>query len=443
MAASYAISECTVVRDGIDQPRMHDIDTYSARGGYAALRRCVETLAPEAVIDQVEASGLTGRGGADFPTGMKWRTVARSPGVGYVVVNGKESEPGAFKDRELMEQLPHRVLEGALIAAHAVGADEVVFFIRGAYRLAYRRIAEAVAQAEQAGLIGELVKAHVHLHRSPEAYICGEETALIEALEGRRPMPRGKPPYPAVQGFQGRPTLVNNVETLANVPAIIARGPEWYRGLGTPEAPGTRVFSVSGHVARPGTYECELGVPLSGLLQLAGGVRPGHTLKGVIPGGTSTPILLPRHVNVPLAPKSLKEAGSLLGTASVIVYDETVCMVDVAANLSQFYRDESCGKCTPCRDGTEMLLQLLTRIEAGEGQPDDLELLNRICEYVPAGSICGLGVAAVVPAVAMLRHFRAEVEEHFRLGRCPIPRRFEVAGQCFPVVPPEPSDAAP
>jgi NADH-quinone oxidoreductase subunit F len=228
---------------------------------------------------------------------------------------------------------------------------------------------------------------------------------------------------------------VNNVETLANVPAIVGRGAEWYRGLGTEDAPGTRVFCVSGLVQRPGVYECEVGVPLSGLLELAGGLRPGRTLKAVIPGGTSTPLLTPDRVHTPLSPQALQAAGSMLGTASVIVYDETVCMVDMAANLSQFYRDESCGKCTPCRDGTAMLFDLLTRIEHGEGHPDDMERLARICDYTPTGSVCGLGVGAVVPVISAMKHFRFEFEAHLRLGRCPIPRQFEVNGLCFPVVP--------
>jgi len=437
MTGTGTVTECRVVRDGIDVPDIHRFETYAARGGYETLRKCLAAGRPEEVIETVTASGLTGRGGANFPTGLKWRTVRDSPGTAYVVVNGKESEPGAFKDREMMEKLPHRVLEGALIAAHAVGADEVVFFIRGAFKKAYRRIAQAVEEAEAAGIIGDGL--HVHLHKSPEAYICGEETALIEALEGRRPMPRGKPPYPAVKGFKGRPTLVNNVETLANVPGIVGRGAEWYRGLGTPEAPGTRVFCVSGLVRRPGVYECEVGIPLSGLLELAGGVREGHTLKAVIPGGTSTPLLTPDQVHVALSPKALQAAGSMLGTASVIVYDETVCMVDMAANLSQFYRDESCGKCTPCRDGTQMLYALLTRIEHGGGEPDDLDRLMRICDYTPTGSVCGLGVGAVVPVISALKHFRGEFEAHLKLGRCPLPRRFEVNGLCFPVVPPTPS----
>jgi NADH-quinone oxidoreductase subunit F len=436
MSGTTTTTECRVVRDGIDVPDMHRFDTYVAQGGYEALRHAVRSLAPKAVIDMIDASGLTGRGGANFPTGRKWHTVSDSPGVAYVVVNGKESEPGAFKDRELMEQLPHRVLEGALIAAHAVGADEVILFIRSRYGLAFRRMAEAVREAEAADIIGKLLRVHVHVHESPEAYICGEETALIEALEGHRPMPRSKPPYPAVSGLNGRPTLVNNVETLANVPVIVSKGPDWYRGLGMPDAPGTRVFSVSGLVQKPGTYECELGVPLDGLIELAGGLRPGRSLKAVIPGGTSTPLLKPGSAHVAMAPKPLQEAGSMLGTASVIVYDDTVCMVDVAANLSQFYRDESCGKCTPCRDGTELLFQVLRRIEEGRGSPADLDTVRRIADYVPAGSICGLGVGAVVPAVTMLRHFLPEVEEHFRLGACPIPRQFEVGGVCFPVFDP-------
>jgi len=434
MSGTRTVTELRVVRAGVDIPDIHRLDVYAANGGYESLKRAVKSIAPDKVIEMVGASGLTGRGGADFPAGRKWRTVADSPGVPYVVINGKESEPGAFKDKEMMEQMPHRLLEGALIAAHAVGADEVIFFIREGYPLACERVDAAIHEAEAAGLIGDLIQVHAHVHPSPEAYICGEETALIEALEGNRPMPRGKPPYPAVSGFNGRPTMVNNVETLCNIPIIVEHGPEWYKGLGVPGASGTRLFSVSGHIEKPGTYECELGVPLSGLIELAGGMRPGRSLKAFIPGGTSTPILPAKYVDVAMDPISLKKAGSALGTASVILYDDTVCMVDAVTNLVQFYRDESCGKCTPCRDGTELLYQLLSRIEKGQGTGADIGRIRRICDYVPVGSVCGLGVAAPVPAVSAMRHFMSEFDEHIRLGYCPIRPQFEVGGQCFPVL---------
>jgi NADH-quinone oxidoreductase subunit F len=434
MSGTRTVTELRVVRDGVDIPDIHRLDVYTANGGYESLKRAVKSIAPDKVIEMVGASGLTGRGGADFPTGRKWRTVADSAGVPYVVCNGKESEPGAFKDKEMMEQMPHRLLEGALIAAHAVAADEVIFFIREGYPLACERVEAAIREAEAAGIIGDLIKVHAHVHVSPEAYICGEETALIEALEGNRPMPRGKPPYPAVSGFNSRPTMVNNVETLCNIPIIVEHGPEWFMALGVPGASGTRLFSMSGHIEKPGTYECELGVPMSGLIELAGGLRPGHSLKAFIPGGTSTPILPPAHVNVAMDPASLKKAGSLLGTASVIIYDDTVCMVDAVANLVQFYRDESCGKCTPCRDGTELLYQLLIRIERGEGTGADIGLIRRISDYIPVGSVCGLGVAAPVPAVSAMRHFMSEFDEHIRLGYCPVRPQYEVRGQAFPVL---------
>jgi len=436
MSVTRTVSELRVVRDGVEIPDIHRLEVYVANGGYESLKRAVKSIPPDRIIEMVGESGLTGRGGADFPTGRKWRTVADAPGVPYVVCNGKESEPGAFKDKEMMEQMPHRLLEGALIAAHAVGADEVIFFIREGYPKACERVEAAIQEAEAAGIIGDLIKVHAHVHPSPEAYICGEETALIEALEGHRPMPRGKPPYPAVKGFNGRPTMVNNVETLCNIPIIVEHGAEWYKGLGVPGASGTRLFSVSGHVEKPGTYECELGVPLPGLIELAGGMKAGRSLKAFIPGGTSTPILTAKDVGVHMDPASLKKAGSLLGTASVIIYDDTVCMVDAAANLVQFYRDESCGKCTPCRDGTELLYQLLVRMEKGEGTGADVGRIRRICDYVPVGSVCGLGVAAPVPAVSAMHHFMHEFEEHIRLGYCPTRPQFEVGGQCFPVLHP-------
>jgi len=277
------------------------------------------------------------------------------------------------------------------------------------------------------------------VHASAGAYICGEETALIEALEDNRPTPRGKPPYPAEAGFLGRPTLVNNVETLANIPAILTRGAAWFRTLGTPGAPGTRVFSVSGLVARPGNYECELGVPLLGLVDdLGGGVREGHRLKAVIPGGTSTFVLPAGRADVRMTPDDLKAAGSDLGTASVIVYDDTVCMVDAAMNMARFYRDQSCGKCTPCRDGTELMFEALVRIEEGRGRRSDIEGLMTLCDYTPRESLCALGAGAVAPVLSTLTHFRDEYDAHVAEGRCPIRRTFEVDGECFPVLDPRP-----
>jgi NADH-quinone oxidoreductase subunit F len=435
MPEAGTVTEHRVVREGIERPGIHTLGTYTYHGGYEALKLAAGYLAPDEVIRMVADSGLTGRGGANFPTGRKWTTVRDAPGTPVVVVNGDESEPGSFKDRELMEVLPHRILEGALVAARAVGADEVIFFIRGQYDLARARIAAAVDEAERAGILGGLAHVTVRLHRSAGAYICGEETALIEALEDRRPMPRGKPPYPAVSGFLGRPTLVNNVETFAAVPAILTRGPAWYRSLGTPDAPGTRVFSVSGLVNRPGNYECELGVPLLGLINdLAGGVRDGHTLKAVVPGGTSTPVMPAAHADVRMTPAALLEAGSMLGTAGVIVYDETACMVDTAMNMSRFYRDESCGKCTPCRDGTELMFEALVRIERGEAEPRDIERLLTLCDYVPREAVCALAAGAAAPVLSTLTHFRDEYDAHVAGRGCPVRREYEVDGECFPVL---------
>ncbi len=436
MTKPMPITETRVVREGVDIPDIHRLSTYVKHGGYAALERAVD-MEPDKVIGQVTDAGLTGRGGASFPTGRKWQTAKDAPGIPYVVVNGDESEPGAFKDRELMETLPHRVIEGALIAAHAVGADEVIFFIRGEYDTAYARLEAAVKEAQDAGMIGRLVPVKVHLHQSAGAYICGEETALIEALEGNRPMPRGKPPYPAVSGFNGRPTVVNNVESLATIPAILHKGAGWYRTLGTKNAPGTRVFSLSGNIRYPGNYELELGTRLIDLIEdLGGGVPGDKAIKAVIPGGTSTPLLIPEQLEVALTPAALKNADSMLGSASVIVYDETNCMVDLAANMSMFYRDESCGKCTPCRDGTWLFHEILSRIEGGLGTAKDIDRLHTICDYIPGESICALGDGAVAPVASTLRHFKAEYEAHIEDGGCPVRKMFEVSGQCFPVTPP-------
>ncbi|MFQ5508486.1 MAG: NADH-quinone oxidoreductase subunit F [Leptospirillia bacterium] len=418
MNDAHQIHECQVVRDGIHRSGIHQLDTYVFHGGYDALRLAVGYLTPQEIIQMVAESELSGRGGAGFSAGRKWATVAAADGTPVVVVNGDESEPGSFKDRELMEKLPHRIIEGALIAAHAVGADEVILFVRNEYRLATQRLEAALEELRQAHLPGQVP---MHVHISAGAYICGEETALIEALEGNRPIPREKPPYPAELGYQGRPTLVNNVETLANIPAIISRGPEWFRHLGVPGAAGTRVFSISGQVRRPGNYESELGVPLLGLIEeLGGGVHPGRAIKAVVPGGTSSPVLSGLSLGIRMTPHALKEVGSSLGTASVIVYDDTTCMVDAAANMSRFYRDESCGKCTPCRDGTQLLFEILSRIETGKGSAEDLERLTQICDYIPWGSVCALGIGAVAPVRSTLKQFHAEYLAHVREGRCPI-----------------------
>jgi NADH-quinone oxidoreductase subunit F len=424
-----------LVQSGIEITDIHQLDTYRHQGGYEALSKA-RHMAPEEVIDAIIASGLTGRGGAGFPSGVKWRTAAQALGVPVVVINGDESEPGSFKDRELMEKLPHRIIEGALIAAHAVEASQIILFIRGEYEHAYERLQTALQETQAAGLIGLDMVDGITLHKSAGAYICGEETALIAALEGERPMPRSKPPFPAVSGLNGRPTVVNNVETVANLPAIIGNGPEWFRLLGMPDTPGTRVFSLSGNVRHPGNYECQLGLPLIDLIENLGGGVPGNrSIKAVIPGGTSSPMLTGSQLAVRLEPKSLSRAGSMLGTASVIVYDDSNCMVDVAANMAMFYRDESCGKCTPCREGTFLMHEILTRIESGKGNAGDLNRLEKICHYIPGESVCAFGDAAVAPVAATLHHFHDEYQAHIALGHCPLPRRFEVAGQCFPVVP--------
>lgn len=387
-------------------------------------------MTPEEIIQQVEKSGLRGRGGAGFPTGRKWRTVLESPGTACIVANGDESEPGAFKDRIVMEDIPHRLIEGSLIAAHAMGADVVYFFVRGEYTLSQQRLENALAECAEAGLCDGDTGIHTHVHTSAGAYICGEETALLEALADRRPMPRQKPPYPAVSGYDNRPTAINNVETLATIPAIVEHGGDWYAGLGTKDFPGTRVFSISGNVSRPGNYECVTGQPLIRMVEdLGGGIPNGKKIKAVIPGGTSTALLTPELLDVAMAPAELSALGSEFGTASILVFDEDVCMVDAAATMALFYRDESCGKCTPCREGTYQFYDILTRIEAGHGVMADLSQLEMICDYVPTGAVCGLGPGAVPSVSAALKYFRDEFVAHIKLGRCPFPKRARFAGQ--------------
>jgi len=398
-----------------------DIAAYLRMGGYEAARHAVATLAPESVIDIVEQSGLRGKGGAGFPTGRKWKFIPKGAPVKYIVVNGDEAEPCTFKDHLLLERAPHLLVEGIILAAYAVGARKAYVYVRREGYRARERLREAVAAAYAhdflgRGIFGKEMDLEVVVHSGAGAYIAGEESALLESLEGKRAMPRARPPFPAVVGLYGKPTVINNVETLSHLPAVIRLGPEAYRALGPPA-----LFSVSGHVRRPGVYERPLGTPMRELIAAAGGLRQGRRFKAAFPGGSSSAILTAAHLDVPMDYEPLRAAGSMLGSASLIVMDDTACIVRAAARAVGFYKEESCGKCTPCREGTVWLSQIFDRILGGRGRMEDLDLLAHISKGLTNGAcFCLLGESVPPSLDASLRHFRHEYEYHIRTGRCDV-----------------------
>ncbi|HEX6401374.1 MAG TPA: NADH-quinone oxidoreductase subunit NuoF [Actinomycetota bacterium] len=417
--------EPRLTRDWGD-PSVIGIDGYRRKGGYEALRNAL-SMDAAAIIEQVKASGLRGRGGAGFPTGVKWSFVPRDTGKPtYVVVNFDESEPGTCNNRELVERDPHRLLEGTAIAALAIGCTTAFIYVRGEYLWQSEVLERAIAEAYDAGFLGRGIAGSgidldVVLHRGAGAYICGEETALLSSLEGFRGQPRLRPPFPAVEGLYASPTVINNVETLMSVPDIILRGPEWYRELGTEKSPGTKLFTISGKVERPGNYELPLGTPMRVLLEdVAGGVLGGRALKAWTPGGSSTPLLTAEHADTPLDYESIQAAGSLLGTGAVMVLDDTDCVVDAAQRMTRFYAHESCGKCTPCREGTWWAERVLDRIATGYGRPEDLPLMDEMGGNMMFRAFCALADGAAAVIDSSLKHFREEYEEHVRLGRCPL-----------------------
>ncbi len=406
---------------------------YEARGGYQALRRILgmdgaEGMTPEQVIATVKESALRGRGGAGFPTGLKWSFMPRQfPGQKYLVCNSDEAEPGTAKDRDLLHHNPHMVIEGMAIGAYAMGISVGYNYIHGEIFASYERFEEALAQARAAGLLGANILGssfsfELHAVHGFGAYICGEETALLESLEGKKGMPRFKPPFPASFGLYGKPTTVNNTETFAAVPWIIRHGGRAYVECGKPNNGGTKLFTVSGDVELPGNYEVPLGTPFAKLLELAGGMRAGRKLKAVIPGGSSVPVL-PADImmNTDMDYDSIAKAGSMLGSGAVIVMDETRCMVKSLLRLSYFYMHESCGQCTPCREGTGWIWRMVQRIENGQGRASDLDLLNSVSDNIQGRTICALGDAAAMPVRAMIKHYRAEFEHHITHKTCLVP----------------------
>ena len=391
---------------------------YERAGGYQALKKVLSGVPPADVIDLVKKSGLRGRGGAGFPTGVKWSFIPKDhPGPKYLCCNADESEPGTFKDRQLMERDPHQVLEGIAIACYAIGAQTAYIYIRGEFRLGAKILERAIAEAREAGHVGadvygSGVTIHIYVHAGAGAYICGEETALLESLEGKRGKPRTKPPFPATHGLYQKPTVVNNVETLANVPHIVKHGSDWFAAIGSPpKSTGTRIFCLSGHVCRPGNYELPVNATFRDLIyELGGGMRSDKPLKAFIPGGASAPFLTPDHVDVQLDFESVALAGSMSGSGGVTAMEEGTSMVWAALRLMEFFYHESCGKCTPCREGSSWIVQILQRIQNKQGRLEDLLTLTDVCENIGGRTVCAFGDAEIAPVLSTLKHWRHEYE---------------------------------
>jgi NADH-quinone oxidoreductase subunit F len=410
----------------LDRPWL--LSTYQSEGGYEALKKILsEQMAQEDLIEMVKQSGLRGRGGAGFPAGLKWSFINRAaPGDKYIVCNSDEGEPGTFKDRDILRYNPHALVEGMIIAGYAIGAKTGYNYIRGEFWEPYERFEAALEEARAAGLLGDNILGSgfsfdIHSHLGGGAYICGEETALLESIEGKKGQPRFKPPFPAMFGLYGKPTVINNTETLASVPDIVRQGAQWFHDIGTEKSGGCKLFSISGNVARPGVYEIPMGTPFAELLEMAGGMRDGRKLKAVIPGGSSAPVL-PGEVMMDLTMdyEAIAGAGSMLGSGAVIVMDDSNCMVKVLDRMSYFYYEESCGQCTPCREGTGWMHRVVHRIETGKGRPEDLALLDDVAKKIMGRTICALGDAAAMPVAGMLKHYREEFEYHIEHGKCPV-----------------------
>lgn len=404
-----------VLSERWDADRSWTLSSYEAHGGYQGLRKALGMDAAD-LVTLVKDSGLRGRGGAGFPTGLKWSFLpAPDGGPRYLVVNADESEPGTCKDIPLMMADPQVLVEGVAITSYAIGCHHAFIYLRGEVVHVYRRLLQAVEEAYAKGYLGKNILGtgydlDVTVHAGAGAYICGEETALLDSLEGRRGQPRLKPPFPAVAGLYARPTVVNNVESIASVPGIVRGGSDWFREMGTDKSPGHGIFSLSGHVVRPGQYEAPFGITMRELLEMAGGVREGHELKFWTPGGSSTPIFTAEHLDVPLTYDDVAAAGSMLGTRALQVFDETVSVVKAVSRWTQFYKHESCGKCTPCREGTFWLTQVLGRLEAGQGQQGDIELLLDLCDNILGKAFCALGDGATSPITSAVKYFREEFE---------------------------------
>jgi NADH-quinone oxidoreductase subunit F len=408
-----------------DSERSWTRESYESTGGYGALRKAL-TLDPDDIITMVKDSGLRGRGGAGFPTGMKWGFIPQdNPNPKYLVVNADESEPGTCKDIPLMMANPHVLVEGVIISSFAIRANTAFIYVRGEVLQVIRRLRAAVTEAYAAGHLGKDIHGSgydldIVVHAGAGAYICGEETALLDSLEGRRGQPRLRPPFPAVAGLYASPTVINNVESIASVPCIVDKGAEWFSSMGTERSKGMTLYSLSGHVKNPGQFEAPLGITLRELLDLAGGVREGHELKFWTPGGSSTPLLTAEHLDVPLDYEGVGKAGSMLGTKALQIFDETTCVVRAVLRWTEFYKHESCGKCTPCREGTWWLVQVLARLEKGQGSEADLDQLLDQCDNILGRSFCALGDGATSPITSSIEYFREEYLAHLTHGGCPF-----------------------
>src|SRR3954452_19378162 len=415
--------ELRILTEGFGEKDVRSIDGYIDNvAGYAALRKALNG-GPEAVLAEVDASGLRGRGGAGFATGKKASFIPKGEQTNFLTCNADESEPGTFKDRQLIQYAPHRLVEGCILASFAIGASFAFTYIRGEYMMQAEILEQAVREAYERGFLGERIlgsrySLELVVHRGAGAYICGEESALLDSLQGKRGNPRLKPPFPAIKGLYQGPTLINNVETLSNVPLILDRGADWWKSMGTEKSPGPKVVSVSGNVMRPGNYEIELGTPAREVIEgLAGGVAPGRGVKVWHPGGPSSPVLLEEHLDLPFDYESLARAGSMLGTASVIVADDTVAVLPYAKRLAQFYRHESCGKCVPCREGTNWTVKMLERIQNGDATPMDLDLMGEVQQNIEGNCLCVLGDSMAMPVRSLLKFFRDEFAEVMEAGR--------------------------
>ena len=397
-----------------DEKDSFTLEGYKRHGGYKAAEKALK-MDPDAVIQLVKDSGLRGRGGAGFPTGMKWGFIPQGDNKDhYLVVNADESEPGTCKDMPLLMANPHVLIEGCIIACHAIRAKHAFIYIRGEVTHVARRMNQAIADAYAAGILGNGID--VVLHVGAGAYICGEETALLDSLEGFRGQPRLRPPFPAIAGLYARPTVVNNVESIASVPAIVMNGAEWYQSMGTEKSKGTTLYSLSGHVVNPGQFEAPLGITLREILDLAGGVRPGHKLKFWTPGGSSTPLFTDAHLDVPLDYEGVAAAGSMLGTKALQVFDETTCVVRAVLRWTEFYKHESCGKCTPCREGTYWITGILEKFEHGKGKEEELSVINDVCGQIAGRSFCALGDAAATPFPGAMKYFADEFRDATRIA---------------------------
>ena len=410
----------------LDRPWL--LETYQKEGGYEALTKIIkENISPEQIIEQVKTSGLRGRGGAGFPTGLKWSFINRtSPVEKYVVCNSDEGEPGTCKDRDIMRYNPHALIEGMIICGYAIGAHAGYNYIRGEFWEPYERFEHAIEEAREAGFLGKDILGSgfdfdLFTHLGAGAYICGEETALLESIEGKKGQPRYKPPFPAMFGLYGKPTVINNTETLASIPDIMMKGGEWFKELGVENSGGSKLFSVSGNVNKPGNFEVPMGTPFSELLEMAGGVTEGRKLKAVIPGGSSAPVVPgDQMMDLTMDYDSIASAGSMLGSGAVMVIDDSNCMVKILERMSYFYHEESCGQCTPCREGTGWLYRVVNRIENGKGQNSDLDLLDDVADKIAGKTICALGDAAAMPVSGMLKHYRDEFQYHIDHKKCMV-----------------------